>query len=225
MPDTEGGISPLLLILTAVSGVVDAVSFLALGHVFVANMTGNIVFVGFAAAGSRDVSLPASLEAIVFFIVGGLAAGRLARFAGPVNTDLVRAAVAVEFLLVAAAAGLSFALPGGGAFRYGLIAPLALALGVQNATARRIAVPDLTTTVLTMTLSGIAADSRLAGGTGKRFGWRLLAVGAMLAGALAGALLVLHVAVFAGLLLAALVLGVVAAAAHRRGTGGEQLGK
>ncbi len=35
--------------------------------------------------------------------------------------------------------------------------------GVQNATARRLTVGDLTTTVLTLTLTGIAADSWLGG--------------------------------------------------------------
>ena len=70
-----------------------------------------------------------------------------------------------------------------------VIAMLALAMGVRNATVRRLAVPDLTTTVLTMTLTGLAADSRLAGGSGKGSVRRIAAVLAMLAGALAGALL------------------------------------
>ena len=62
-------------------------------------------------------------------------------------------------------------------------------MGVRNATARRLAVPDLTTTVLTMTITGLAADSALAGGTGKGSLRRVSAVVAMLAGAVAGALL------------------------------------
>jgi uncharacterized membrane protein YoaK (UPF0700 family) len=70
-----------------------------------------------------------------------------------------------------------------------MIALLALAMGVRNATVRRIAVPDLTTTVLTMTLTGLAADSPLFGGTGKGSLRRTVAVLAMLIGALAGALL------------------------------------
>jgi uncharacterized membrane protein YoaK (UPF0700 family) len=70
-----------------------------------------------------------------------------------------------------------------------MIALLALAMGVRNATVRRIAVPDLTTTVLTMTLTGLAADSPLFGGTGKGTTRRAAAVLAMLIGALAGALL------------------------------------
>jgi hypothetical protein len=36
----DGPLPPLLLALTAVTGLVDAASYLKLGHVFVANMTG-----------------------------------------------------------------------------------------------------------------------------------------------------------------------------------------
>ena len=66
---------------------------------------------------------------------------------------------------------------------------MASAMGVRNAAVRRIAVPDLTTTVLTMTLTGLAAESPFAGGSGKDSIRRLSAVLVMLAGALAGALL------------------------------------
>jgi uncharacterized membrane protein YoaK (UPF0700 family) len=83
-----------------------------------------------------------------------------------------------------------------------VIAMLALAMGVRNATVRRLAVPDLTTTVLTMTLTGLAADSRLAGGSGKGSARRIAAVLAMLTGALAGALL-LKVSIVPPLLAAA----------------------
>ena len=76
--------------------------------------------------------------------------------------------------------------------RYGLIVLLALAMGLQNAAARLLAIPDLTTTVLTSTLTGLAADSTLAGGNNPRAGRRLLATGAMLLGAAVGALLVLR---------------------------------
>ncbi|MDX6467410.1 MAG: hypothetical protein QOI27_2450, partial [Gaiellaceae bacterium] len=77
--------------------------------------------------------------------------------------------------------------------RYPLIALLSVAMGVQNAAARKLAVADLTTTVLTMTLVGVAADSTLAGGTGAKLGRRGLSVAAMLLGALAGGLLALRV--------------------------------
>jgi uncharacterized membrane protein YoaK (UPF0700 family) len=88
-------------------------------------------------------------------------------------------------------------------------------MGVQNATVRRLAVAELTTTVLTMTLTGIAADSALVGGPGSRLGRRGLAFAAMFAGALAGALLALHVDTAATLTAAAAVLAVVALATRR----------
>src|SRR5882757_10433576 len=73
--DKHGPLPRLLLMLTMVTGVVDAVSYLKLGRVFVANMTGNVVYLGFAVAHAQDFSLPASLVAIVSFFAGALAGG------------------------------------------------------------------------------------------------------------------------------------------------------
>jgi len=56
----DGPLPPLLISLTVVTGLVDAVSYLTLGQVFVANMTGNVVFLGFAVADAEDFSVPAS---------------------------------------------------------------------------------------------------------------------------------------------------------------------
>ena len=78
-------------------------------------------------------------------------------------------------------------------YRYPLIVVLGLAMGLQNAAARKLAVPDLTTTVLTLTITGTAADSAFGGGKGSKAGRRLIAVTAMLLGALIGAALVVHV--------------------------------
>jgi len=66
-----------LLGLTGVTGLVDAVSFLALGHVFTANMTGNIVFLGFAIAGVPGVSAGRSMTALLAFLVGAMTGGRV----------------------------------------------------------------------------------------------------------------------------------------------------
>jgi uncharacterized membrane protein YoaK (UPF0700 family) len=91
---------------------------------------------------------------------------------------------------------------------------LAVGTGMQNAVVRHLAVPDMTTTVLTMTLTGIAADIR-AGKPSAAFARRLLAVATMLAGAVGGAELVLHVGVTTALGSAAAVLAIVSAAAAR----------
>ncbi|TMM08427.1 MAG: DUF1275 domain-containing protein, partial [Actinobacteria bacterium] len=99
--------------------------------------------------------------------------------------------------------------------RYALIVPLAIAMGVQNATARKLAVPDLTTTVLTMTLTGVAADSALAGGDGSGLARRALSVAAMLLGALIGGALVLKVDNPAPLALATGLLAMISLVTYR----------
>jgi uncharacterized membrane protein YoaK (UPF0700 family) len=102
-----------------------------------------------------------------------------------------------------------------GPVRYTLIVLLGIAMGMQNAVARRLGVPDLTTTVLTLTLTGLAADSSPAGGATPRPGRRILSVLAMFLGALAGALLLRHAELLYILVLALLMLVVTSVAAHR----------
>ncbi len=179
-----------LLTLTAVTGLVDAVSYLRLGHVFVANMTGNVVFLGFSADPRAGLSAAASIVAIAGFLLGALAGGRAAHaLAAARPAHWLAGTFTAEALILAVAAVLIGAgvLPFAGGGKYATIAVLAVALGVQNSTVRHLGAPDLTTTVLTLTLTGLAADSALAGGPGARPHRRLGSVAAMLAGAAAGA--------------------------------------
>ncbi len=207
----------LLLVLTGVTGLVDAVSYLKLGHVFVANMTGNVVFLGFAVADAADFSIPASLLAIAAFMAGALVGGRIGSRAGQHRGRLLAMATYLQIALVGAALAVSMAGfdPEGALAQYSLIALLALAMGVQNAAARRLAVPDLTTTVLTLTLTGLAADSRLAGGKNPHPGRRLQATAVMFLGAAVGAFLVFHAGVVAVLALAFALLVVNGIASYR----------
>ncbi|MET8586050.1 YoaK family protein [Streptomyces collinus] len=219
--DRHGPLPPLMLSLTVVTGLVDAVSYLGLGHVFVANMTGNVVFLGFALAGSANLSALASVVSLASFLTGALAGGRLgARFAAH-RGHLLRAATAAQTVLVAVTVAVT-ALAGGQVgtgVRYTLIVFLGVAMGLQNAVARRLGVPDLTTTVLTLTLTGLAADSAPAGGGTPRPGRRTLSVLAMFAGALLGALLVLGGHLVLTLALVLLLLAVTSVAAHRLSAG------
>ena len=75
--DRHGPLVPMLIALTLLTGLVDAVSYLKLGHVFVANMTGNVVFLGFAIAGAGGLSVTASLIALGSFLIGALGGGQL----------------------------------------------------------------------------------------------------------------------------------------------------
>jgi uncharacterized membrane protein YoaK (UPF0700 family) len=208
--DRHGPLTPMLVTLTVVTGIVDATSYLRLGHVFVANMTGNVVFLGFALAGASGLSAGASLLALAAFLLGALAGGWLGARHGEHRGHLLRAANLAQAALLAIAlttALLSPAAPDRGV-RDALIVTLALALGIQNAAAQRLAVPDLTTTVLTRTLTGLASETGLVGGAGSKAGRRAVAIVAMLVGALIGALLVLNVSIASAI---AVALGLVLA--------------
>jgi uncharacterized membrane protein YoaK (UPF0700 family) len=195
-----GPLPGLLLVMTVVTGVVDAVSILALGRVFVANMTGNVVFVGFALAGAPGLSVASSLIALAAFLVGARAGGEIGARLGAHRGHLVRGSGAVQSVLVALALGIALiaGMTLGNGARYAITAVLAAAMGIQNATAQRLAVPELTTTVLTRTLAGLAG-----GGVSAVLRLRrLLSVAAMFLGALIGGLLALEVSVAAALGLA-----------------------
>lgn len=180
--------------LTVVSGFLDAVSFLGLGHVFIANMTGNVVLIGFAAAGAPGFSFPASLCALLCFLGGAVLGGRLARRVRP-HRSLMLLVMAAEATLTAIAAvvAASVATIGTGWPRFTVIALLAFGVGQRNAAVRRLRVPDMSTTVLTTTLTGLASDSSLAGGTNPDASRRITSVASQFGGTLVGALLVLHV--------------------------------
>jgi uncharacterized membrane protein YoaK (UPF0700 family) len=232
-----GPLPALLLILTVVTGAVDAVSILSLGRVFVANMTGNVVFVGFALVGAPGFSLSASLFALLGFLVGAAVGGRLITRSGRDRGSLLRAGVtgellfAVAALILAASSGAPGVSHGTSALTGGAFGPavtdalaglLAVATGIQNAVARKLAVPDMTTTVLTMTLTGIGADVRalVDGGPGPgraaaraALDRRLLSIATMLAGAVLSAWLVLHVSPLSALILATALLAVATAGA------------
>jgi uncharacterized membrane protein YoaK (UPF0700 family) len=216
--ERHGPLPGLLLVLTMVTGLVDAVSYLSLGHVFVANMTGNVVFLGFAVADAQDFSIPASLLAIFAFLAGALAGGRLGSSAGHHRGRYLAIATYIQIALLGAALIVSMGalVPKGEVVQYALIVLLALAMGLQNATARRLAVPDLTTTVLTLTLTGIAADSSVAGGTNPNPGRRLIATVTMFLGAAIGAVLVFRVGVSAVLALALALLVLNGIVAYRQ---------
>jgi uncharacterized membrane protein YoaK (UPF0700 family) len=180
-----------LLAMTFSTGLVDAVSYLGLGRVFTANMTGNVVLLGFGIAGSAGLPIVAPIVSLGAFLVRSAVGGRLAVATGDRHAQHVARALGIEVgLLLGAAIVVAAADVRPSSFSGdAVIALLALAMGVRNATVRRWGVPDLTTTVLTMTLTGLAADSRVAGGSGQGSARRIAAVLAMLSGAVAGALL------------------------------------
>src|SRR5438552_15273174 len=160
-PSPEPVLVPLLLGLTVVTGLVDAVSYLALGHVFTANMTGNVVFLGFAAAGGRGLSAPRSGTAVVAFLIGAVIGGRMATgMSGGPRHRWTGVAFGAEAALLFAAMALAIE----PTRVYAVIALTGRAMGIRNAPARRLGVPVLTTTELTLTITGLAAVPWPSGG-------------------------------------------------------------
>ena len=124
-----GPLPPLLIAMTVVTGLVDAFSYLVLGHVFVANMTGNVVFLGFAVAGAHGFSISASLVALVSFGVGSVIGGRIvARYGSHRGRHLATAMVTESvFLATSVVLALWSSNTPQHAFRYALIVALSLA--------------------------------------------------------------------------------------------------
>lgn len=212
----------LMMVLTFTTGIVDAVGYLGLDKVFTANMTGNVVILGMGLVGAEDLPVLGPLVALLGFMAGAALGGRVLRRADGAWTWLTTAlftavglaclGLSVVLMFNGALPPLSVALP--------VTTTLGVAMGVQAATARFVAVRDVTTVVVTSTLLSLAADSRLGSGRALVDGGgprRFLAVSLILVGAAAGAgLLKLHVGV--GLMTAAvLILAVTALGAwHAR---------
>jgi len=184
-------ITRLMVLLTFGTGVVDAASYLGLHKVFTANMTGNVVFIGLGLAGHDDLPILRSLMALVGFLLGALIAGRYQR-AVPIGlrcpTRTVHLFGTVAVLLAVLTVTFAFWHPGA----HGLDAVTAvfgLAMGMQAGAARRLAVTDVSTVVVTSAIVSLAADSRFGGRNRNRQLRRLGAGAAMCLGALVGALL------------------------------------
>ncbi len=211
----------LMLALTFSTGIVDAVGYLGLDKVFAGNMTGNVVILGMALAGADDLPWIGPLLALFAFMFGAVVGGRVLRPVAAGWTTRTTWLFAVVGLVQAALAVSLFVTDGAPPqpWEYLITFFLAASMGIQAATARHIAVKDVTTVVVTSTITGFAADSRLAGGTGQPWFRRLAAIVLIAAGAAIGALL-LQVHIGWGVGAAALVTVLAAllghAAAHAR---------
>jgi uncharacterized membrane protein YoaK (UPF0700 family) len=182
----------VLLVLTFTTGIVDAVSFLGLGRVFTANMTGNVVLLGFGLAGSGGLPIAAPLASLGAFVAGAVVGGRIVRRVEERQLLPVALGIEVAVLAVAVVIAATTAITPGTGAAYVVIALLAWAMGMRSTCVRKLGVPDLSTVVLTMTLVGLAADSPPAGGSGDGSLRRMSAVFLMGLGAVAGALLLRH---------------------------------
>ncbi|MCK2023538.1 DUF1275 domain-containing protein [Microbacterium sp. kSW2-24] len=206
----------MMMVLTFVTGVVDAVGFLGLDRVFVGNMTGNIVILGMAVAGADDLPVIGPAIALGTFTAGAFIGGMVLRrrrkiWSGGVSVLLGSGAAVLGLL------GLAYVVPGwseSSALELAASSATAAAMGVQAAVARSLAVADVTTVVVTSTLTSLASESLVSGGVRGLWNRRFAAIAIIFAGALVGALL-LRFGVAVPLLVAALLTLVVVAWGHR----------
>ena len=210
----------LMLTLTFSTGVVDAVGFLGLDQVFTGNMTGNVVLLGMAIAGGSDLPVLRPALALLFFMVGAVIGGRVLRkapegWSGRTSLTFLTVAVLIGGLAVFTALVDVTADHLLGSIT---TSSLALAMGIQAATAKRLKVAEITTVVVTSTITGLASDSRLAGGKSPFWARRALAISLILLGALVGAAL-LHIDLWVGIALSAvlsLVVTLIGQLRHRK---------
>lgn len=188
-PVSERATVAALLLLTFATGLADSISILVLGHVFVANMTGNVIFLGFWLAPRTSIDLTAVVVALPTFVCTTIVSGRMFRHFAERTRPWITAVLTTEIALLVALAVLA----GAGVLRYHdqtkliVIAILAVTFGLQHSSARQFGIQELSTTVLTSTIVSLGLDSRLAGGTGARGGLRVGVVLTMCAGAFLGA--------------------------------------
>jgi uncharacterized membrane protein YoaK (UPF0700 family) len=200
----------LMLLLTFGTGVVDAVGYLGLDRVFTGNMTGNVVILGMAIVGAEDLPVLGPLLALAGFMAGAAVGGRTLRRAAGTWSGLTTALFGVVALVMLSLAVVLFAIGDEPSEPVAITTTtlLGAVMGLQAATARFIAVKDVTTVVVTSTITGLAADSVLGSGAAKQDGGgsarRLTAVLLVLGGAAVGAAL-LRWHIGAGLALAGLV--------------------
>jgi uncharacterized membrane protein YoaK (UPF0700 family) len=214
--DRDGPLPAMLVALTVLAGVVDASSILGLGHVFVATITGNLVFVGLAVAGAHGFSVVPCLLSIGGFIVGALAGGHACRVAGGHRGRALRNVLGAKLVLATVVTATIVAVGGhpGPGTRDIAIVLLAMSMGCQLAAIRYLKVPDLLTVVLTLTITG-ALTERGLGPFQPAVLRRAIAVLAFAVGAICGGLLVVHVSLAAALGLGLAIIVGVAIAAHR----------
>jgi uncharacterized membrane protein YoaK (UPF0700 family) len=188
----------LMMALTVVTGALDAVGYLGLDRVFTGNMTGNVVILGMGIAAEEGLPVAGPLIALIGYVVGAAIVGGVIRGRVRAWTPVVTATICVNAVILAAVATVLLLVPVPGQSLGGVAAAatIALVMGAQASIARFLAVTDMTTVVVTSTITSYASETLFMGGLAWFTHRRLWAVVAIFAGALAGGLMMkLHISV------------------------------
>ncbi|WP_260867618.1 YoaK family protein [Streptomyces sp. SAJ15] len=195
MKARPGALTAVMVTLTATTGVIEAVSFLALGPAFTAMQSGNLLFLAFAITGAAELSAKASLASLIGFLVGAGLGARLESSVDVRGRRWFLVALFAEGALLAIAGLVGWRLerahqPLSG-WHHLTTALVAAAMGMRNVTALRAKVPDLPTTLATRSMaalvggSPLALDHRIAPGLTNELR-RAAGVGALFGGGLLG---------------------------------------
>ena len=204
-----------MMALTMVTGMLDAVGYLGLDRIFTGNMTGNIVILGLGVAGEDGLPIVGPLVALFAFVLGAALAGLTLRSAAPGWNIRVTAifAAGTSTLVVAGVVLLVVDVQGTSPLGIAIASIIAVDMGAQALAARFLAVKDMTTVVVTSTITSLAGESFVAPGPGRLFNRRLWAIVVLFVGAVIGALLMqVHIAL--PVLIAAVLTGTIAAVGH-----------
>ncbi|MGN6169490.1 MAG: YoaK family protein [Solirubrobacteraceae bacterium] len=205
----------LLVCLTFGAGAVDAISFLGLGRVFTAMMSGNIVLLGLAVGRGTGPEAVRSAVSLVVFALGVFAASRLVRNSSKASVWPAGLTMTLICGAIAQAGVLAGWLGASGhpndVFTAVLVGFSALAMGLQSGAVARLGVSGVTTTYVTGTLTGLA----LRTGTQWELARRALVLVALLVGAAGGALLLTYARSWAPALPLAITIVVIATAIYR----------
>lgn len=186
----------ILVVLTVTTGLIDAISYIALGRVFTGFQTGNIVVLGFGLGGAEGFGVVSPLVSLGAFVIGATLGGEWAERLPEGHRRWFAIALGMEAVLIACAAVVTTgAAPeelreAEGVARFAVIALLGLAMGFRSATVSQLVVPGITTTVMTSTVTAMAVDAGFGNAARGRRGMQLATVAARVLGAAAGALLI-----------------------------------
>ncbi|WP_422758513.1 YoaK family protein [Paenarthrobacter sp. C1] len=204
----------LLMGLTFGTGIVDAIGYLALNHVFIGNMTGNIVILGMALVGADKLPVLGPLLAMLCFSLGASAAGVALRSKPSIWPGSATVLLLLAGALVLSMGALSLVLrdPDSSA-QLVMSSVSAWAMGMQAYVARKLAIRDVTTVVVTSTLTAFAGELFIRPSMKSLLNRRAAAILAMLLGAAVGALMV-HLSTGYALVFAGLIIVVVSILGH-----------
>ncbi|MCU1306590.1 MAG: hypothetical protein JWN45_1285 [Acidobacteriaceae bacterium] len=217
-PSDASKVRDLLLNALAVSsGAVDAISYLSLGKVFSAFMTGNIAFLGLRIAGAGGPGKVAILVAMIAFAVGVYISARVVRPTEGSGVWPQRVTVALSISLIphAAFVAIWFASNGQPSINvsYVLLGVWGIAMGMQSAAVRNLHVEGVFTTAATATIIVLVSDFAnwsVTAAERRRLAGVLVS---LFVGATAGGLLLVHAQIYAPVLPFAITLATVATAA------------